>query len=63
MDLQGLGQTGGRLWEQELLGLLLLPGVGKVGAPAGLRAGGEPGWRGLEKGLCIWGGGWASRPG
>lgn len=32
MDLQGLGQKGGRLWEQELPGLLLLPGVDEVGA-------------------------------
>lgn len=54
MDLQGLGQKGGRLWEQELPGLLLLPGVGEVGAPAGLGAGAVR-MEGLEKGLCIWG--------
>lgn len=31
--------------------LLSLPGEGEVGAPAGQGAGGEAGWRGLEKGF------------
>lgn len=53
MDLQGLGQKGGRLWEQELPGLLLLPGMGEVGAPAGLGAGAESGWRDWKKGFAF----------
>ena len=59
MDLQGLGQKGGRLWKLELPGwlvsprLLPLPGVGEVGAPAGQGAGEEAGWRGMEKGFAF----------
>lgn len=59
MDLQGLGQKGGRLWGPERPGWLAsrrllcshcLARV-EVGAPAGQGAGGEAGWRGLEKGF------------